>query len=68
MSDDASLPAAQPTIATRTKELEAAAALLASANRIMVVGGGAVGVELAAEIVGKFGSSKKCILVSSSEK
>ena len=48
-----------PSISARKKELIAAAVELKDAGSVVVIGGGTVGVELAAEIAGHFVKSKK---------
>lgn len=49
----------------RLAQLSASAAALSKASSIVIVGGGYVGVELAAEVVGRYGRSKSVVLVSS---
>lgn len=56
-----------PSKSARVAYLTAAAARLRDANSVVVVGGGYVGVELAAEVVGKYASQKKVTLVSASD-
>ena len=52
----------------RQEDLTKSAARLRGAKTVLVVGGGPVGVELAAEIVGKYGTEKDVTLVSSKER
>ncbi|KAG1679928.1 hypothetical protein FOA52_006992 [Chlamydomonas sp. UWO 241] len=52
-------------LAARTAELHAAADRLKAADSVAVVGGGTVGVELAAEIAGRFGGTKAVTLITS---
>ena len=48
--------------------MAAAAATLSAATSVCVIGGGTVGVELAAEVAGRYGTSKHVTLVSSSDR
>lgn len=54
------------TIAARKKSYQAAHEQLKKASSVLIVGGGTVGVELAAEIVGTFGKQKQVTLISNS--
>lgn len=58
----------QGSVAERCQELESAHELLRQAKRVIIVGGGTVGVELAAEVVGKWGEGKKVTLIASQER
>lgn len=49
----------------RMQQLKCAAEVLKASNNIVVIGGGTVGVELAAEIVGKYGKDKAVTLITS---
>jgi NADH dehydrogenase FAD-containing subunit len=51
-----------PSMQQRLQELESSARSLAAAQSVAVVGGGTVGVELAAEIAGRFGAAKRVTL------
>ena len=53
--------------ATRAQELVGYADRLKQSNSVLVVGGGLVGVELAAEIIGKYPSKKVTIIQASNE-
>ena len=50
---------AQRSVEWRRREIEQEAVRMATAERIVIVGGGTVGVELAAEIVGKWKDQTK---------
>jgi NADH dehydrogenase FAD-containing subunit len=56
----------QVTAAERIASYQAAYQRVAKAASVVVVGGGTVGVELAAEVVGKFGKTKAVTLIGSS--
>lgn len=58
----------QGTIAARKASFKAAHDQLKKASSVLIVGGGSVGVELAAEIAGTFGKEKQVTLVSSSSR
>jgi apoptosis-inducing factor 2 len=56
----------QGTIAARKASYQTANGKLKKAKSVLIVGGGTVGVELAAEVAGAFGKEKHVTLVSSS--
>jgi NADPH-dependent 2,4-dienoyl-CoA reductase/sulfur reductase-like enzyme len=58
----------QSSIEARKAELAQAARQLAAAQSLLIVGGGSVGVELAAEVAGRYGRSKKVVLVTSADR
>eukprot|EP00803_Ostreobium_quekettii_P009912 evm.model.scf_942EXC.3 EVM.evm.TU.scf_942EXC.3 scf_942EXC:24897-28282(+) len=58
----------QSSAADRQKQFEAAHAQLVHAKKVVIVGGGTVGVELAAEVAGKWGKKKNVTLVASQER
>jgi NADH dehydrogenase FAD-containing subunit len=53
------------SVEERVRQFQSAHDILQTCEDVVVVGGGFVGVELAAEIVGKFGKSKTVTLISS---
>ena len=55
------------SLASRRQELQDASRTMQDAVNILIVGGGFVGVELAAEIVGRYGKTKKVSLVSADD-
>ncbi|GMH35871.1 hypothetical protein BSKO_03739 [Bryopsis sp. KO-2023] len=55
----------ESSVGERCEEYDAAHQTLKQAKRVIIVGGGTVGVELAAEIVGTWGSRKEVTLISS---